>query len=1187
MRDTATGRQRGTATGRRVRMAAVFLLLALIGTTGITATAGLAGLTPLVARAADAPPAPAKQPHPHAHSHAPGVATAAGDPAPQPRVVDPRAGGTSRVFQVTVTTDTMNDANCLPAGAGDCTLRQAINAANANDPGTGVNEITFAAGVTGAITLNQTFSTLIVTTYPMRITGPGQAILAIDGGCTANCGTATPTGGVPVLQTDPNTIPALTLTDLTIRNGVSNTNPISGGITTVGLVTLTNVTVSGNSALGVSGIGGGLLATYVNGNPATAPIATLTNVTATGNYASNFAGGMEIDDRGQLADGTGTLTNLVATGNTSGRDAGGIGLENVGTATGITVTNNTAQRDYGGIEIDDLLTITNLTATGNRAIGNSANTGDGGGIAVENASTLTNVIATNNTAGEYGGGIIVEDIVTINNLTVTNNTVARDGGGLYYDYPLTLTGATISGNTAGGNGGGVFSNDDNVLTNVAITNNRATGNGGGYYGDNYHRNNRVFLGLTITGNAAGGNGGGFSDQFVSVVVNATVARNTASGSGGGVYSESTPGTGPYPGYGGPAALTLDASTVSDNTANLGGGIGLNFQTNATPPTATLNDALVAGNHLAGTNPVGTDLYNIATTTFTGTYNLIGDGTGQGGTALINGAGNNRVGTTATPILPLLAPLGTYGATNGSQTLALLPGSPAIDTGACPTYTTKLLQVATTTTTTTATVTIDARGIARPQGSACDVGSFESRGFTLTNPTGGGQSTPITRAFAAPLGITLTPGDPGVPVDGGIVTFTLTPGTATGVAFANTGGSGAGCTVSNVGRTALCPISGGLATTPTIAAGTVPGTASASATGTGTGTPTTFAPLTVTQATTTTMVTAMPNPVTVSTNVTLTATVMGMATGVAPTGSVTLAVGGTNLGTVPLTNGVATFVTTLLPVGTNQTITATYNGDANFTGSVGTTTITVNKATTTTGVTAMPNPVTFGTSVTLTATVTDAAAGVTPTGSVTFTVGSANLGAAPVVNGVASLLTNALPLGANQTITATYNGDGNFTGSSGTTTITVNPQTITLTAPTGGSSGNSGSATSPLIRIGGTLPLMAQIGNTTATGVTYTSSDPTTVSVNPTTGVMTANKAGTVTITVSGPNGAMGTITVTVTGAAGTGLMPMPQPMAHPSAAAVSATPNAQPASHPTTGGEVQPQAAGNPTTTPLPQPARH
>lgn len=64
------------------------------------------------------------------------------------------------------------------------------------------------------------------------------------------------------------------------------------------------------------------------------------------------------------------------------------------------------------------------------------------------------------------------------------------------------------------------------------------------------------------------------------------------------------------------------------------------------------------------------------------YNLIGDGSGSSG--LINGIGGDQVGTSGSPIDPLLAML----ADDGHYTPAydLRPGSPAIDAGdngGCP------------------------------------------------------------------------------------------------------------------------------------------------------------------------------------------------------------------------------------------------------------------------------------------------------------------------------------------------------------------------------------------------------------------------------------------------------------------------------------------------------------------------
>jgi hypothetical protein len=60
----------------------------------------------------------------------------------------------------------------------------------------------------------------------------------------------------------------------------------------------------------------------------------------------------------------------------------------------------------------------------------------------------------------------------------------------------------------------------------------------------------------------------------------------------------------------------------------------------------------------------------------GAWNLIGDGTGSGG--LSNGVNSNQIGSASSPVDPLLAPLSYYG--GPTQTLPLLPGSPALNTG---------------------------------------------------------------------------------------------------------------------------------------------------------------------------------------------------------------------------------------------------------------------------------------------------------------------------------------------------------------------------------------------------------------------------------------------------------------------------------------------------------------------------
>ncbi|HET6247501.1 MAG TPA: Ig-like domain-containing protein, partial [Tepidisphaeraceae bacterium] len=105
--------------------------------------------------------------------------------------------------------------------------------------------------------------------------------------------------------------------------------------------------------------------------------------------------------------------------------------------------------------------------------------------------------------------------------------------------------------------------------------------------------------------------------------------------------------------------------------------------------------------------------------------------------------------------------------------------------------------------------------------------------------------------------------------------------------------------------------------------------------------------------------------------------------------------------------------------------------------------TVGTGATTTTLTVSPNPILFGQSVTLTATISPSAA----TGTVTFFDGMTQLGLPAMVNaGVATLAVTSLETGTD-TLTAVYSGDANYSPSTSTaTTETVNtaPSTTVLT-----------------------------------------------------------------------------------------------------------------------------------------------
>ena len=208
--------------------------------------------------------------------------------------------------------------------------------------------------------------------------------------------------------------------------------------------------------------------------------------------------------------------------------------------------------------------------------------------------------------------------------------------------------------------------------------------------------------------------------------------------------------------------------------------------------------------------------------------------------------------------------------------------------------------------------------------------------------------------------------------------------------------------------------------------------------------------TVNQASTTTTLTDVPDPSVVGQSVTFTATVAPVAPGAGtPTGSVVFDFGDGNVsGPIALVGGVATtthaYTTT---TGSPFALTATYSGSSNFSGSAGGGTHTVNQASTTTTLADVPDPSVVGQSVTFTATVAPVAPGAgTPTGTVVFDFGDGNVsGPIALVGGVASTThTYTTTTGSPFTLTATYGGDSNFSGSAGGGTHTVNQASTTTT-----------------------------------------------------------------------------------------------------------------------------------------------
>ncbi len=188
--------------------------------------------------------------------------------------------------------------------------------------------------------------------------------------------------------------------------------------------------------------------------------------------------------------------------------------------------------------------------------------------------------------------------------------------------------------------------------------------------------------------------------------------------------------------------------------------------------------------------------------------------------------------------------------------------------------------------------------------------------------------------------------------------------------------------------------------------------------------------TVSKANTSTSVSSTANPSVFGQSVTFTATVSASSPGSgSPTGMVQFKDGVTNLGSpVSLVNGQAQLSASSLSV-TSHSITAVYSGDTNFNTSTSVAlTQVVNKASTTTSLSANPTQIVYGQMVTLTATISVTSPGAgTTMGTVTFKDGATTLGTLTVTSSQAAL-TVAINNAGTRTITAIYSGDANFNGS---------------------------------------------------------------------------------------------------------------------------------------------------------------
>lgn len=363
----------------------------------------------------------------------------------------------------------------------------------------------------------------------------------------------------------------------------------------------------------------------------------------------------------------------------------------------------------GNATLDECVISYNMAGTGlgpnNNGYGNLG--GDGGGIYNIGTLVLANCLITSNQAGQGGvGGAI--------NIGAPSGSggAGGSGGGIWNSGSLYLDFCTVSENTAGdggmgggdwsggaggdgGSGSGIYNEGTLALNTCTVCGNQA-GNGG-------HGGNAWIDDSTSNGGNGGGGGGICNNGGLSLISCTIVLNGTGVGGDGGVRDFD--GYNPIPGAGGRGGngggiwnasnspVVIRNTIIGVNSVNGGGAGGTNYY------------GAVATN---GTPGVGTDGNGLFSSQG---FNLIGT---AGGVANFTKANGDLLGNDSNPLDPKLSPLQMNG--GNLPTVALLPGSPAIDAGddtilGAPEY---LIQ--------------DQRGSPRLSGSHVDIGAFEYDGM---------------------------------------------------------------------------------------------------------------------------------------------------------------------------------------------------------------------------------------------------------------------------------------------------------------------------------------------------------------------------------------------------------------------------------------------------------------------------
>jgi hypothetical protein len=494
-------------------------------------------------------------------------------------------------------------------------------------------------------------------------------------------------GGLPTIVLDPLKGPLSVSSSMTIDVEGAGTPRVDGAGAVIPLVLTGSIAVTVSGLSIQHGLGGGIVNSGATAN--------LRDVTVEGTQ-----GGDGIVSTGPLSMRGGSVTR---------NPGGGIVLSDDATLDHVSVTHNAGD---GG-----LLTVAPLKVRDGSVSDNQA-AGTGAGLLALGALEVTGTSIARNVTGSAGGGAVVGASARLARVRIEDNLAAEGGAGLLVVPVITATASAdvvdsaIIGNSGPGGGGGLAVVTAGLtLSRSLVSGNASSDNSGG--GIFAIESNVALTNDTIAGNAAPAFGGGGIAQvrlgtpsplgLASARV-AKVATERFLGARARLAGLNLPARGlraqravdaaaAAPGSG---QVSLDSVTLAGNTAAGGGGLS-----NDSGLLVTLHDTVV-GNNAASVS--GPDCSGQVTSRG---YNLEG-GTDCG----LNGASDHQGADIG---------LRALNANGGpTQTMALLPNSPAIDAGDpfCP------------------PPPSDQRGVTRPQGSRCDIGAFEEEQVTPGPPATG-------------------------------------------------------------------------------------------------------------------------------------------------------------------------------------------------------------------------------------------------------------------------------------------------------------------------------------------------------------------------------------------------------------------------------------------------------------------